>query len=49
MKRKLFSLLVLLVAAVTGAWADIIPTYDLKVGTNAQGTTSRWARTLRVA
>ena len=38
MKRKLFSLLVLLVAAVTGAWADIIPTYDLKVGTNAQGT-----------
>ena len=38
MKRKLFSLLVLLVTAVTGAWADIIPTYDLKVGTNAQGT-----------
>ncbi len=31
-------MLVLLVAAVTGAWADIIPTYDLKVGTNAQGT-----------
>ena len=26
-------MLVLLVAAVTGAWADIIPTYDLKVGT----------------
>ena len=38
MKRKLFSLLVLLVAAVTGAWADIIPTYDLKVGTNDHGT-----------
>ena len=38
MKRKLISMLVLLVAAVTGAWADIIPTYDLKVGTNAQGT-----------
>jgi len=38
MKRKLFSLLVLLVAAVTGAWADVAPTYDLKVGTNAQGT-----------
>lgn len=38
MKRKLFSLLVLLVTAVTGAWADVIPTYDLKVGTNAQGT-----------
>ena len=32
-------MLVLLVAAVTGAWADVIPTtYDLKVGTNAQGT-----------
>ena len=39
MKRKLISMLVLLVAAVTGTWADIIPTYDLKVGT--------WARTLR--
>ena len=38
MKRKLFSLLVLLVAAVTGAWADIIPTYDLSVGTNDHGT-----------
>ena len=38
MKRKLFSLLVLLVTAVTGAWADVAPTYDLKVGTNAQGT-----------
>ena len=38
MKRKLFSLLALLMVAVTGAWADIIPTYDLKVGTNAQGT-----------
>ena len=32
-------MLVLLVAAVTGAWADVIPTtYDLKVGTNAQGS-----------
>ena len=38
MKKKLFSLLVLLMAAVTGAWADIIPTYDLSVGENAQGT-----------
>ena len=39
MKRKLFSLLVLLVAAVSGAWADVIPTtYDLTVGENAQGT-----------
>ena len=38
MKRKLFSLLVLLVAAVTGAWADIIPTYNLSVGTNDHGT-----------
>ena len=38
MKRKLFSLLVLLVAAVTGAWADIIPTYNLTVGTNDHGT-----------
>ena len=39
MKRKLFSLLVLLMVAVTGAWADVIPTtYDLKVGTNAQGS-----------
>jgi len=38
MKRKLFSLLVLLVAAVTGAWADVAPTYDLKVGENAQGS-----------
>ncbi len=38
MKRKLFSLLVLLLTAVTGAWADVAPTYDLKVGTNAQGT-----------
>lgn len=38
MKKRLLSLLVLLVTAVTGAWADIIPTYDLKVGTNAQGT-----------
>ena len=38
MKRKLFSLLVLLMTAVTGAWADIIPTYDLKVGENAQGS-----------
>ena len=32
MKRKLFSLLALLMVAVTGAWADVIPTtYDLKV------------------
>ena len=38
MKRKLFSLLVLLLTAVTGAWADVAPTYDLKVGTNAQGS-----------
>ena len=38
MKRKLFSLLVLLMVAVTGAWADVDPTYDLKVGTNAQGS-----------
>ena len=38
MKRKLFSLLVLLMAAVTGAWADIIPTYDLSVGTNDHST-----------
>ena len=38
MKRKLFSLLVLLMVAVTGAWADIIPTYDLTVGTNDHGT-----------
>ena len=38
MKRKLFSLLVLLMTAVTGAWADVAPTYDLKVGENAQGS-----------
>lgn len=38
MKKKIFSLLVLLVAAVSGAWADIIPTYDLSVGTNDHGT-----------
>ena len=38
MKRKLFSLLALLMVAVTGAWADVDPTYDLKVGTNAQGS-----------
>ena len=38
MKRKLFSLLVLLMAAVTGAWAKSDLTYDLTVGTNAQGT-----------
>ena len=38
MKRKLFSLLVLLMAAVTGAWADVIPTYDLTVGTNDHST-----------
>ncbi|MBR0273560.1 MAG: hypothetical protein IJQ59_05650 [Bacteroidaceae bacterium] len=38
MKRKLFSLLALLLTAVTGAWADVDPTYDLKVGTNAQGS-----------
>ena len=38
MKRKLFSLLVLLVTAVTGAWADVAPTYDLSVGTNDHGT-----------
>ena len=38
MKRKLFSLLVLLMVAVTGAWADIIPTYDLSVGTNDHST-----------
>ena len=38
MKRKLFSLLVLLVAAVTGAWADVIPTYNLTVGENDHGT-----------
>ena len=37
MKKKIFSLLVLLMAAVTGAWADIIPTYDLSVGTNDHG------------
>jgi hypothetical protein len=38
MKRKLFSLLVLLVAAATGAWADAVPTYDLTVDENAHGT-----------
>ena len=38
MKQKIFSLLVLLMVAVTGAWADVAPTYDLKVGTNAQGS-----------
>ena len=38
MKKKIFSLLVLLMAAVTGAWADIIPTYDLSVGTNDHST-----------
>lgn len=39
MKKRLLSLLVLLLTAVSGAWADIIPTtYDLKVGTNAQGS-----------
>ena len=26
MKKKIFSLLVLLLTAVTGAWADVIPT-----------------------
>ena len=38
MKRKLFSLLALLMVAVTGAWADVIPTYNLSVGTNDHGT-----------
>ena len=38
MKKKIFSLLVLLLTAVTGAWADIIPTYDLSVGTNDHST-----------
>ena len=38
LKAKLFSLLVLLVAAVTGAWADVAPTYDLTVGTNDHST-----------
>ena len=38
MKQKIFSLLVLLLTAVTGAWADIIPTYDLTVGTNDHST-----------
>ena len=38
MKRKLFSLLVLLVAAVSGAWADAVPTYNLSVVTNDYGT-----------
>ena len=38
MKKKIFSLLVLLLTAVTGAWADIIPTYDLTVGTNDHST-----------
>ncbi|UKK59469.1 hypothetical protein L6470_00205 [Prevotella communis] len=38
MKKKIFSLLVLLMVAVTGAWADIIPTYDLTVGTNDHST-----------
>ena len=38
MKQKIFSLLVLLLTAVTGAWADIIPTYNLSVGENDHGT-----------
>ena len=38
MKRKLFSLLVLLVTAVSGAWADAVPTYNLSVVTNDYGT-----------
>ena len=38
MKRKLFSLLALLMVAVTGAWAKSDLTYDLTVGTNDHGT-----------
>ena len=38
MKKRLFSLLALLMVAVTGAWADIIPTYNLSVGENDHGT-----------
>ena len=44
MKRKLFSLLALLMVAVTGAWADVIPTtYDLKVGTVAIEPNTGWS------
>lgn len=38
MKRKLFSLFVLLMMAVSGAWAKLDPTYNLTVGTNEHGT-----------
>jgi len=38
MKKKLFSLLVLLVAAVSGAWADAVPAYNLSVEASKHGT-----------
>ena len=39
MKRKLFSLLVLLVAAVSGAWAtDAVPAYNLSVAESNHGS-----------
>ena len=38
MKQKIFSLLVLLMAAVSGAWAELDPTYNLTVGTSEHGT-----------
>ena len=38
MKKKIFSLLVLLLTAVTGAWADVAPTYDLRVASSDHST-----------
>ena len=38
MKKKIFTLLVLLVAAVSGAWADAIPAYNLSVEASKHGT-----------
>ena len=38
MKKKIFTLLVLLVAAVSGAWADAVPAYNLSVEASKHGT-----------
>ena len=37
MKKKIFALLALVCMTLTAS-ADVVPTYDLKVGTNAQGS-----------
>ena len=38
MKQKIFTLLVLLVAAVSGAWADAVPAYNLSVVESDHGS-----------